>query len=330
MEIKKPKKLGALIDLSQIEDGLALKRIVEEFDKLDNKIRYQIKILFEKKFNDLADKYNNIENALEGNLENLENIYETELKRLHGRIDEHHEYSEATYMKKTDLIGTENLSEDLREKIYWLLANAGENSGYMTDYNGELRKVKWSMYVVLFADKILYLKDVVNKTANSSNTISWEDWYGENYENDDFSSNCVELWMYDRPAESYLPLFYMPVTDDYDPNKQYYFVNNGVYILWNGKENYNPVTWNVDKKALYIFDEAAYENELINTIENNNYSKTYVLRNLGELGEYPKENDTNRIEPICGKVSFNADAGRFTFDNPTLSRYIFKLVKYEY
>ena len=228
--------LGALIDLSQIKDGQKLKQMIKDFDKLDTSVKHQINVTFNKKFNALSDKYNNLEDVLNGDLDALKDTYASELKDLSDRINEHHDYSERTYMKKTDLIGIDNLDEDLKQKIYWLLANTGETSDYATDYYGNLKKVKWSMYFVLFADKILFLKDVHNKTSNSENTISWEDWYGENYESDDFSSSCVELWLYNRPAESYLPLFYLPVTGAYNSTTNYYYLSNGIYSLWNEKE----------------------------------------------------------------------------------------------
>lgn len=323
------KNLGSLIDLCQIKDGSQLKRIIRDFDKLDSNVKHQINVAFKQKFDELSDKYENIENILNGDLEILGKSYETELEHLNQRIDNHEEYSEKTYMKKTDLIGIDNLSEELKEKIYWLLLNAGDKSDYTTDYNGNLRKIKWSMYIVLFADKILYLKDVKNKSASSEKTISWEDWYGENYELNDFSSNCVELWIYDRPAESYLPLFYLPVTNDFNSDLDYYYITNGVYTLWN-KENYDYSTWKVDRENLYYFDETYYQNELINILEKNNFSKTYVFRNLGDYSDKARPDDTDRKEPVCGKVLYNAEASRFTFDNVARTRYIFKLNKYEY
>jgi len=321
--------LGALIDLSQIKDGQELKRIIKDFNKLDTSVKHQLNVGFNKKFNTLADKYEKLEDVLDGNLDVLKEGYAEELTRLEERIDEHNDYSEETYLKKSDLIGIDNLSEDLRKKIYWLLANSGETSGYATDYSGELRKVRWTMYFVLFADKILYLKNVRNKSASSEKTVSWEDWYGERYELNDFSSNSVELWMFNRPAESYLPLFYLPVTDDFDKNTKYYFKSNNMYIEWNNL-NYDPDTWSVDKNNLFYFDETSYENELIDLIDNNNFSKTYIFRNLGEYSDKPNVNDTDRVEPFCGKVSYNGDTGRFTFDNVAQTRYIFKLVKFEY
>jgi len=329
MKEKLNENLGALIDLSQIKDGKELKRIIKEFDNLETSVKHQINVAFNKKFNALSKKYENLEAILNGQLDALEDAYASKLHELSERITEHEEYSERTYMKKTDLIGLENLSEDLREKIYYLLSNSSDESGFTTDYNGDLKKIKWSMYFILFADKILYLKDVNNRTFSSEKTVSWEDWYGENYEDNDFSSNCVELWMYDRPAESYLPLFYLPVTGDFDNSINYYYLTNGIYGLWNNA-NYNANTWETDRTNLYYFDSTSYENELIKLIEKNNYSKTYVLRNLGEYGEFPNEKDAERVEPICGKVSYNGDAGRFTFDNSVQSRYVFKLVKYEY
>lgn len=323
--------LGYLIDLSQIKGGPELKRIIKEFNSLQTSVKYQIDNAFQKKFMDMVKKYEELKQILiEGNLDALEKVYVTELQNLLDRVKAHEEYSERTYMKKTDLIGMDNLSEDLKETLYSIISGAGgDTSGYGVDYNGNLRKVKWTMYFVLFADKMVYLKNVKNKTSDSTKTISWEDWYGENYTSNDFSSNCVELWAYNRPSESYLSLFYLPVTGDFDNSINYYMVSNDMYILWN-KNEYDPSTWDTVKKSLYYFNSTSYENELIDVLESSNYAKTYVFRNLGEYSDTANENDKDRIEPVCGRVSFNADSQRFTFDNVAQSRYVFKLIKYEY
>jgi len=66
---RKHKKLGSLISLSQIEDGLELKRVIKDFDKLDSNVKHQINIAFNKKFDDLSDKYVAIEKILDGDLD---------------------------------------------------------------------------------------------------------------------------------------------------------------------------------------------------------------------------------------------------------------------
>lgn len=328
---KQNKKLGALIDLTQIEGGLELKNIIENFDKLDSGIKYQIEVAFQKQFNELSKKYDTVEALLSEGFTKIESEYGEEVKRLSDVIENIKLYSEKNYAKKDDLvISIDNLDEDLKEKIYDLLASSGDTTGYVYDYNGKFRKVKWYMYFVLFAGKIVYLSKVENKSYSSDKTITWEDWYGENYISNDFSDNCIELYQYDKPAEYYQPLFYIPVgANAYDSSLKYYYISktDGVsYIVWNA-ENYSADTWETDREGLYIFDEATYENTLIDVLENNSYDKTYVLRNLGAYSDVRKEGEANNK---AGSVSFNADSQRFTFDNTALSRYVFKLVKYEY
>jgi len=317
---------GALIDLSQIKDGDELKRIIKDFDKLNASVKHQINTAFRQDFNDLSDKYDTLEKALKGNLNALKDSYADELKNLNDRIDEHNEYSESTYIKKTDRIGIDDLDKDLREKLYFLLSNAGDNSGFGTDYNGNFKKIAWTMYFVLTGDSIV-LNDVKNKTADPSKVITLEDFFGDNWEHNDFSGNNIEIYAYDRPAESYLPVFYLPVTGSYNKDTFYYHVVNGIYEIW---DNYSVDTWEEDKINLYYFDQTAYENELINLLESNNYSKTYVFRNLGEYSDKQNENDVNRVEPECGKVSYNAESTTVTFETYMQTRHVFKLIKYEY
>jgi len=188
--------------------------------------------------------------------------------------------------------------------------------------------IEWIMYFVWFSDNFVHLGKVKNKTASSEKTISWEDWYGKNYETNDFSNNCVELWAYNRPAESYLPLFYLPVTGSFSSSVTYYQNINGIYFTWD-TANYDPATWETVRSTLVYFDEVTYENELISLLERSNYPKTYVLRDLGPYSDKASENDTDRVEPACGKASYRADSKKITFENTAQTRYVFKLVKYE-
>jgi len=315
---------GALIDLSQLKHGKELKHVIDNFDKTNSKINISVN----KRIAEINEKYNTLEKLLSNDLDILESNYADDLKKINEYINEHKEYAEETYMKKSNLkISMNNLDDELKEKILWLLSNSGNSSGYMKDYKGTLRKIEWAMYFILFADKIIHVSEIKNNSMSTSKVITWEDWYGENYLLDDFSNNSVELWMYDRPAESYLPLFYLPADRVFDPKLDYYLLTNGIYVKWD-KGNYNADTWDYIRSSIYYLDEASYENELIRLLEKNDFPKTYIFRNLGEYTETPNENDL--VERKCGKVSYNADARRFTFDNPLQSRYIFKIVKYEY
>jgi len=311
--------LGALIDLSQIKDGDELKRIIEDFDNIEFRLK---KILKKEILTDLIDK--------SGDFSNLFKDYKSELEKLDERISTNYNYSEKTYVKKEDKISIDDFNDELKKQIMDLINASGNLDGYVTDYNGKSRKLQWTMYFTLYGTNMLYLGDIENKSYNSENTITVEDWSGEN---DDFSNSCVELWMYDNHAESYdvdISNFYVNVTGEYDSLEKYYYkASNGTFLNWSA---YNASTWETDKENIYYFDKVSYENALIDYIEKNESSlnKTYVLKRSDYTGisETARADDTDRKEP-CGKVRYEGDGeDTFYFDVTSSSRYIFKIVKY--
>jgi len=323
MKQKDYNNLGSLIDLSQIRDGEKIEELLKNFDKLDNEVRYKIKISLEKKINDLIQKYKALQGIIQDDLNGFEELYSS----LSSRIDEHNVYSEDTYVKKGK-VSLQDLDDDLKEKIYKLLSGNQES---MPDKDNNMQTVSWSLYFTMYGYNMAYIDDVKNKSLTSNaKSLSFAEWAGKDYKNGNYDSD-VELWIYDEPSQFYLPLEkgYVKVSGDatFNSNTRYYTKNDDdVYIFWNDEANFEN-----DQSQLYYFDVTNYENALIDVLEGNKFDMTYVPKKL-RIGEDENGNQLYYTEsgekPVCGNVVYSAGGRYFRFEKTALTRYVFKLVKY--
>lgn len=329
------RNLGALIDLSQIKDGDRLKEILERFDTLEKNIRYQIKVSFDNKFEELSHKYQDVINLLSDEDNKLDLKYSDTLSDLQEAINTHNTYSESTYAKKNQ-ITLSDLSDELRDKI---LSIIGEGDGLMVDSKGDVRHIAWVQYFILYGTDHIYLDEIKNKSYSAEKTITAEDWLGSEYLTENYIDNCVELWVYNNTAESYVSrnLAYTPVPPDaeFDASKQYYTAVGNSFI----EGQPSSVTWEATKTNYYLFDEALYQNLLIDELESGkNYRKTYVRRvlcsvedDIATFTEIESEgiiNTSIQSSTPFKLVSFNPDISKFVFDRTSMNRTVFKVVKY--
>lgn len=178
--------LGRKIQWSQIEDGERLKYLLKEFDDLKKEVNIIINDGYLNRIKELQKSFNDLQiiinQFLQGNFENLDKVYDSKLKELRDLIQAHHEYCEETYVKKTDKVKFSDLDPELIKLIF---GSSSDGSKYQFDKEETMREIEWRQYIVTAEPIVVY---------KGTNKISAKDWYGPNYEQNNFKDAKVEMF----------------------------------------------------------------------------------------------------------------------------------------